>query len=376
MCARQPKWKSSVCGGGGGTRHNTTKKGGRGISRPPTRDDMGDDNATETEEGMTTRAVVVVFFGVVVLLAAAVVGWWCKRPTYIRDRCGHVSITYRKCKRLFSRYNRHTRQLVEIYESALLGRVLVIDGDIQLCEFDEHRYHEMLVHVPMAYVPERSQARVLVIGGGDGGAVRELCKYDQTTVSEIVVVDIDAVVVGACHTLLPSVSRTMHQDPRVTLYIEDAARFLAGLPTTDPRVPKFDVIIIDLTDFGASDSVFRDTETRYNITRVLTPNGIVVRNYASVGYTYSQRDHLRELRSDDVLGSHFNYTYLYQCFQPTFMGGQYTFAFMSDACDPPQEPWPVATGPVRDGRTKYYTLDVHRGSFALPAHMISPHPVR
>ena len=122
--------------------------------------------------------------------------------------------------------------------------------------------------------------------------------------------------------------------------------------------------------------MFRDTETRYNITRVLAPNGIVVRNYASVGYTYGQGDHLRELRSDDVLGSHFNYAYLYQCFQSTFMGGQYTFAFMSDACDPPQEPWPVATGPVRDGRTKYYTPDVHRGSIALPAHMISPHPVR
>ena len=222
------------------------------------------------------------------------------------------------------------------------------------------------------YIPEGARARVLVLGGGDGGATRELCKYDHNSVAEICVVDIDAVVVETCKMFPPGVSRAMHQDPRVSLHIEDAVKFLVDMPME----PKFDVVIIVLTDFGASDSIFNDFITRDNIARVLSPRGIVVRNFASVGFTYGQRDHLRELRSKDLFGSHFKHAYLYQCFQPTFMGGQYAFAFMSDTHDPLKTPWPAAKAPVLEGRTKYYTPAIHSGSFALPAHMVNPHPVR
>ena len=183
--------------------------------------------------------------------------------------------------------------------------------------------------------------------------------------------DIDAVVVEMCKAYIPSVSKAMHQDPRVSLHIQDASKFLIA---SDP--PVFSVVIINLTDFGASDSVFSDTATRENIARVLAPGGIVVRNYASVGYSCGQRDHLRELRTDDLLGWHFKHAHLYQCFQPTFTGGQYTFVFMSDVHDPPEVPWPVARGPVLEGRKNYYTPDIHRGSFGLPVHMMRPHLVR
>ena len=117
-------------------------------------------------------------------LLLLLIGCWRWSPVYLWDRWEHVSIRYRKCKRHCQKYNKGTCQLVEIYESPFLGRILTIDGDIHLCDFDEHRYHEMLVHVPMAYVPEQSQACVLVIDGGDGGVTREFCKYDPSIVAE------------------------------------------------------------------------------------------------------------------------------------------------------------------------------------------------
>lgn len=126
-------------------------------------------------------------------------------------------------------------QLIEIVRSTRFGKILLLDNDIQLATADEHIYHEALVHPAMrAHSLPKS---VLVIGGGDGGALREILKYQ--TVQRVVLVDIDELVVASCRQWIPEVNRGAFEDPRVNIRFLDAAKFRTA--------ERFDVIILDLT---------------------------------------------------------------------------------------------------------------------------------
>ena len=131
-------------------------------------------------------------------------------------------------------------QQIEVFDSYEFGRVLVLDGYIMLTEKDEYIYHEMMVHVPMACNPDIR--RVLVIGAGDGGTVRELCRYDSIT--QIDMVEIDEQVVKVCKEYLPQTACRL-EDPRVHIYYEDGLKFVRRVEDT------YDLIIVDSTDpFG------------------------------------------------------------------------------------------------------------------------------
>ncbi|MEM1578065.1 MAG: spermidine synthase [Archaeoglobaceae archaeon] len=135
-------------------------------------------------------------------------------------------------------------QKVEIYETESFGKMLVIDGKVQLTEFDECFYHEMLVHVPM--VSCRKVKKVLIIGGGDGGALREVLKHD---VEEVVLAEIDRNVIELCKKHL-GIDCGSFADERVEIVIEDGRKYLE-------HCEKFDVIIVDSTDpVGVSDPLF------------------------------------------------------------------------------------------------------------------------
>lgn len=135
-------------------------------------------------------------------------------------------------------------QKVEIYETKSFGKMLVIDGKIQLTELDECFYHEMLVHVPMNSC--RKAKKVLVIGGGDGGALREVLKHDVTKAA---LVEIDRNVIELCRRHL-GIDNGAFEDPRVEVVIEDGRKFLE-------HCEAFDVIIVDSTDpVGVSDPLF------------------------------------------------------------------------------------------------------------------------
>ncbi len=135
-------------------------------------------------------------------------------------------------------------QKVEIYETESLGKMLVIDGKIQLTEFDEPLYHEMLVHVPM--LSHKNPRKVAVIGGGDGGALREVLKHD---VEKAVLVDIDRNVIDLSRKFL-GVDKGAFDDERVEVVIMDGKEFLTVSE-------KYDVIIVDSTDpVGVSDTLF------------------------------------------------------------------------------------------------------------------------
>ncbi len=161
---------------------------------------------------------------------------------------------------------RTEHQHLVIFENARMGRVMALDGVIQTTEADEFIYHEMLTHVPI--LAHGAARRVLIIGGGDGGMLREVAKHKS--VERITMVEIDGTVVDMCKEFLPNHSQGAFDDPRLNLVIDDGMRFVA---TTEER---FDVIISDSTDpIGPGEVLF--SENFYQACRrCLNEGGILV----------------------------------------------------------------------------------------------------
>ena len=119
-------------------------------------------------------------------------------------------------------HQRSSFQDVLVFESTQYGRVLVLDGVIQLTERDEHAYQEMIVHLPM--FSHRAPRTVLIVGGGDGGVLREICRHD--TVQHVTMCEIDPVVVQVAKEFFANSTATAFDDPRLNLVHEDAAEYL------------------------------------------------------------------------------------------------------------------------------------------------------
>lgn len=152
-----------------------------------------------------------------------------------------------------------------VFESTSFGRVLVLDGAIQLTEKDECSYQEMLAHIPLFSHPEPS--KVLIIGGGDGGILREVCKH--SCVKEIVHVEIDRAVTEAAQKYFPSLSSSF-RDYRLTLKFQDAVEFVQTCPEDT-----FDVIIVDSSDpDGPAEKLFTP-EFYLKAHRLLTEDGVM-----------------------------------------------------------------------------------------------------
>ena len=131
----------------------------------------------------------------------------------------NVKLSIKIERQLFSAQSEYQR--IDVLESREFGKILVADGDLMLTEMDEFIYHEMISHVPMAVHPDVQQ--VLVIGGGDGGVVRELVKYEE--IRQIDVVEVDPLLVEVCRKYFPQMACSLN-DPRVEIYHEDGLRFV------------------------------------------------------------------------------------------------------------------------------------------------------
>lgn len=245
-------------------------------------------------------------------------------------------------------------QQIDVFDSDEFGRFFTLDGLMMVTEKDEFIYHDMIVHVPMATNPEIK--RVLVIGGGDGGTVRELTRYK--TIEKIDMVDIDEMVVNVCKQYLKQTSRKL-DDPRVTLYFEDGLKFVRRFEN------EYDLIIVDSTDpFGPGEGLF--TKEFYgNCFKALTEDGILVNQHENPYYeTFlgaMQRAHRR-------IKELFPVCRVYQAFIPTYPSGHWLFGFASKKFDPIKdlnaEKW-NALGLD----TKYYNTELHTGSFMLPNYV-------
>jgi spermidine synthase len=252
-------------------------------------------------------------------------------------------------------YRGHTRyQDAIVFESSLLGRVLVLDGFVQTTERDEFIYHEMISHVPiMAHGMARE---VLIIGGGDGGTLEEVLKH--RSVAHATMVELDPGVVEIARTYLPGISRGAFDDPRAELIFSDGVRFVAESER------QFDVIIVDSTDpVGPGEALF--TQAFYADCRArLRPGGILV---AQSGNVFLERDRLVACLAR--LGSVFRDASFILTSVPAYLGGPFVFAWASDDhAKRTLSAVALARRPVPE-HLRCYTPEVHTASFVHPPWM-------
>ena len=165
-------------------------------------------------------------------------------------------------------------QDIKVYETEAYGKMLVIDDFVMLTETDEFVYHEMIAHIPLCYYKKEAK-RVLVIGGGDGGTVREVLKHKS--VEKVVLCEIDELVVTASKKFFPQVAGDL-DDPRAEVFIGD------GIEYTKKHKNSFDIILVDSTDpIGPGEGLF--TKDFYqSVKEALVPGGIVALQSESPWY--------------------------------------------------------------------------------------------
>jgi spermidine synthase len=246
---------------------------------------------------------------------------------------------------------RTPHQKIAFYESDELGRFFTLDGVMMACEKDEYVYHEMMIHVPMSVRPDI--CRVLVIGGGDGGSVRELLRYPQ--IAAITLVEIDERVVTLCERYFPQTSRGL-RDARVSLVYADGAAFVAN------AVDAYDLIVVDSTDpIGPGEGLFSAAFYR-DCHRILASDGILVNQHESPYFAATRRE---MIRAHEKIASLFPVARVYQAFIPTYPSGHWLFGFASKRLDPVAD-FRAGVQDAADIRTRYYNGEVHRAAFALP----------
>ena len=241
-------------------------------------------------------------------------------------------------------------QDIAVLDTEYFGKMLVLDGVIQTTTFDQYIYHEMIVHVPMFTHPDPKS--ILVIGGGDGGSIREVTKHKS--VEKVQWVDIDGTLVEICKTYLPEWNPDAEKNKVVDLKIEDGIRHMReskGL---------YDVIIVDCSDpIGPGEQLF--TYGFYkDIYGALKEDGLFVQQTESPFY---HRDLIKGIQKD--VSSIYPISRLYTANIPTYPSGLHCFTIGSKKYDP-MTPAPDRTP---DFEMRCYSPEVHKACFVLPEYV-------
>lgn len=248
----------------------------------------------------------------------------------------------------------HTKQQhLVIFNNAMYGRVLALDGVIQTTEKDEFVYHEMMAHVPI--LAHGSVKNVLVIGGGDGGTIREVLKHK--TIQNVTLVEIDESVINLSKKYLPTLSQGAFDNPRLKIVIQDGCQFVKNAPQ------KFDVIICDSTDPIGPGAVLFTPEFYSDCHKLLNEGGIFVNQN---GVPFIQTDELKDtLKSRKQFFKDVGY---YIGVVPTYVGGFMAWGWATDK----KEYRDVSLETLEErfknieGKLRYYTPAIHKASFVLP----------
>ncbi len=264
----------------------------------------------------------------------------------------NVQISIRVDKQLYS--GKSEFQRIDVFESPEFGRFLTLDGYMMLTEKDEFIYHEMITHVPMAVHP--NVKKVLVIGAGDGGVVRELVRYHD--IEHIDMVEIDPLVVEVCKKYLPQTA-CRFDDPRLTLHFEDGLRFVRF------KENEYDLIIVDSTDpFGPGEGLF--TKEFYgNCFKALKDDGILINQHESPFYP---EDAQACQRAHKNIVNTFPIAKVYQAHIPTYPSGHWLFGFASKKYHPLRD-LDETRWNMRALTCRYYTTTLHKGAFYIPAYV-------
>lgn len=255
---------------------------------------------------------------------------------------------------LFREQTQHQDLL--IFESHDWGRVLTLDGVVQTTTADEFCYHEMIVHVPI--LAHGAASDVLIIGGGDGGCLREALKHPA--VARVTQVEIDQGVIDLCRTWLPTLSDGAFDHPKARVIIADGARFAAE------AAERFDVVIVDSTDPIGPGAVLFTEEFYRDVRGLLKPGGILA---TQCGNPSIKPQELVDTQAAQTAAGFAAVSY-YLAVVPTYVGGAMALGFATD--DPAKLAQDARTlqGRAVPPSLRYYTPEVHVASFAHPAWMI------
>ncbi|MBM3484053.1 MAG: polyamine aminopropyltransferase [Alphaproteobacteria bacterium] len=246
-------------------------------------------------------------------------------------------------------------QHILIFDSVLNGRVMVLDGNVQITERDECAYSEMLTHVPM--MEHGKVERVMIVGGGDGAIAEEVLKHKS--VKEVELVDIDGRVIELCRQHFKSISGAAFADKRLKVHAVDAFPFLKD----DRSAGRYDVIIADRPDpVGPAGVLFAEEFYRL-VERALKPGGFAT---FQTGVPFYQPDELTDTHR--LFGRLFAHHGTYLSVVPTYIGGFMALTwFGKSASLGSTSPSVIAERFAKaEVSTDYYSADVHGAAFQLP----------
>lgn len=237
-------------------------------------------------------------------------------------------------------------QRIDVLDTPEYGRVLLLDGLIMFAERDEFVYHEMIAHVPLFSHPDPKD--VLLIGGGDGGVIRELVKHAY--LKRIDQVEIDEEVIRIAKEFFPAMS-SGYKDSRVNVKIGDGSEYVKNTNN------KYDVVIVDSTDpVGPAECLFKEDFYR-NVYGILREDGFISIQSESpffdMNWTSAAVTNLRRV---------FPVVKTYLCFIPTYPGGMWSFTIASKIYDPED----IRNERFKEMDLKYYNKEIHKACFALP----------
>ena len=266
---------------------------------------------------------------------------WCTE-----NETEYLGLTTRIKETLFA--GKSEFQDVAVVDTYQFGRMLVLDGVFQTSIAEEFVYHEMIAHIPLFIHP--NPKKVLVIGGGDGGAVREVVRHD--TVEKVEMVEIDGLVVEVSKKYLPQISKAMlENNPKLDLKIGDGIGHMAAAEN------EYDVIIVDCSDpIGPGEGLF--TQAFYkNVYKALKPDGLFVQQTESPFYHQSL---IKRLSKDikDIFPIH----EMYLAHIPIYPGGMHCFTIGSKKYASKD----VDLSNRQKLETKYYNEELQKAAFALP----------
>jgi spermidine synthase len=250
-------------------------------------------------------------------------------------------------------------QDIMVFESHTHGRVMLLDGVVQITEADEFVYQEMLTHVPL--LAHGAAKRVLIIGAGDGGVLRRVLQHRN--VERAVMVEIDGEVIRLAKEHLPGIAGDAWTDPRAEVIVGDGIDYVRQAASGS-----FDVVIVDSTDpIGVGEVLFTD-EFYANSARLLSDRGLIVNQ---CGVPFMQADELRDTSARRAKA--FADVFAYVAAVPTYVGGFMTLGWAAKDATLRQVPVEEirrraqAAGVL--GTTRYWTPEIHAGAFNLPPYI-------
>lgn len=278
------------------------------------------------------------------------------RNVWFTDKDENQALSLRYTGELL--YNKTSEfQKVRVIDTYAYGKTLTIDDMVMCTESDEAHYHEMIAHPAM--LSHGNAKRVLVIGGGDGGTIREVLKHQG--VEEVVMVEIDANVIDACKEHLPSIAS--HFDhPKLDLKIADGIAYIKNAADKS-----FDIILVDGSDpVGPAKGLF--TEDFYkDCKRVLTDDGILISQGESPMFNQGTFVELNACLKG-IFGTDKVHTMLFQI--PTYPSGVWSFQYASKGTiNPKQMDAGIIDTFEGNNVLHYYNSGIHQASLALPNYV-------